>query len=175
MSMSQDPTVRVWDPLVRLFHWSLVAAIAVAWIAEEGEWLHRKAGYVALGLVGFRVVWGLIGPRHARFSDFLRGPFTALRYLMDEITGRARRHIGHNPAGGAMVIALILDVAATGFTGWLSTTDAYFGVDWVSETHEVLANLMLVLIGLHLAGVLLASLRHGENLARAMVTGRKRA
>lgn len=175
MTQTSEKTVKVWDPLVRLFHWSLVGAIAVAWLAEEGEWLHRKAGYVALGLVGFRILWGLIGTRHARFANFVQSPLAALRYLLDEMRGAGRRHIGHNPAGGVMIVALILDVAATGFTGWLSTSDAFFGVDWVGEVHEVLANLMLALIGLHLAGVLFSSLRHGENLARAMITGRKRA
>ncbi|MCF4165552.1 cytochrome b/b6 domain-containing protein [Zavarzinia compransoris] len=175
MTSTSPKTVKVWDPLVRLFHWSLVGAIALAWLVEEGEWLHRRAGYVALGLVAFRIVWGLIGPRHARFANFVKSPFTALRYLFDEMRGAGQRHIGHNPAGGVMIVALILDVAATGLTGWLSTTDAFFGVDWMGGAHEIFANLMLALIGLHLAGVLFSSLRHGENLARAMITGRKRA
>ena len=175
MTEAKERTVSVWDPFVRLFHWSLVAAIATAWLVEEGELVHRYAGYVAGGLVTARILWGFVGTKYARFSQFIRSPFAALRYLREEATGRGQRYIGHNPAGAAMIIALILLTLGTGFTGWLSTTEAYFGVDWVGEVHEVLANLMLASIILHVAGVIFSSLRHGENLVRAMITGRKRA
>lgn len=169
-------TVRVWDPLVRLFHWSLVVAFVVAWLTgDELDRVHEIAGYTIAGLVGFRVVWGLLGPVHARFTDFVYRPSTVFGYLIDTIRFRAKRHLGHNPAGGAMVIALLVMLAATAGTGILMTTDAYWGVEWVEEVHEVAANLMLVLVGLHLAGVFVASVEHRENLVRAMFTGRKRA
>lgn len=166
-------SVSVWDPLLRLFHWSLVGSIAIAWFSEEGEALHRWAGYVALGLITFRLVWGLVGPRHARFADFVRSPFTALAYLVDEIKGRGRRYLGHNPAGGVMVVVLLVMIAVTGVSGWLSTTDRFFGDDLMSEIHEVSANLLLACVVLHVLGVIFSSLMHKENLVRAMVTGRK--
>lgn len=169
-------TVKVWDPLVRLFHWSLVASFAVAWItADEWDDLHIWAGYAAAGLIAFRLVWGLIGPRYARFTQFLRAPGTVAAYLKDLAGGRERRYLGHNPAGAAMILALIVSLAALCLTGWMYTLDTFWGEEWVEELHEVLANLLLVLVGLHVAGVVLASLKHHENLVRAMITGRKRA
>lgn len=169
-------TVKVWDPLVRVFHWSLVLSFAVAWIsADEWKDLHEWAGYAAGALIAFRLVWGLVGPRYARFSQFVRKPSTVAGYLKDMGKGHERRYIGHNPAGGLMILALIASMAGLALTGWMTTTDAYWGVAWVKETHETLANLMLALVGLHVAGAVLASLRHGENLVRAMLTGRKRA
>lgn len=169
-------TVKVWDPLVRIFHWSLVASFAVAWItADEWDDLHIWAGYAAAALIAFRLVWGLIGPRYARFTQFLRAPGTVAAYLKDLAGGRERRYLGHNPAGAAMVLALIVSLAALCLTGWMYTLDMFWGEEWVEELHEILANLLLVLVGLHVAGVVLASLKHHENLVRAMITGRKRA
>lgn len=171
-----NASVRVWDPLVRFFHWSLVASFAVAWIsADEWDDLHIWAGYAAGALIAFRLVWGLLGPRYARFGQFVRSPGAVAAYLKDIVSGRERRYLGHNPAGGAMILALILSLAALCLTGWMYTLDMFWGVEWVEETHEVLANLLLVLVALHLAGVVLASLKHQENLVRAMITGRKRA
>lgn len=169
-------TVKIWDPLVRVFHWGLVASFAMAWIsAEEWDDLHYWAGYMAGALIAFRLVWGLIGPRYARFTQFVKSPAAVAGYLGDMIKGRERRHLGHNPAGGLMILALIFTMAALSFTGWLSTTDAYWGVEWVEEVHETLANVLLALVGLHVLGVIAASLRHRENLVRAMLTGRKKA
>ena len=175
-AMHEPATVKVWDPLVRLFHWSLVASFAVAWIsADEWDDLHNWAGYAAAALIAFRLLWGLIGPRYARFSQFVRSPGAVAAYLRDLLAGREARHLGHNPAGGVMILLLIAGLAALCLTGWMQTVDAFWGEDWVEEVHEVLANLLLVLVGLHVAGVALASLKHRENLVRAMVTGRKRA
>lgn len=167
--------VRVWDLAVRLFHWSLVASFAVAWISGD-DWrdLHLWAGYAAAALVAFRLAWGLAGTRYARFRQFVRPPRVVVAYLRDLLAGREARYLGHNPAGGAMIVALLAALAGLCLTGWLQTTDAYWGVEWVEETHELLANLLLVLVGLHVLGVLLASLRHRENLVRALLTGRKR-
>lgn len=170
-----DRTVRVWDPFVRVFHWSQAALIAVAWLTEDGpKTLHQTAGYIIAGMLALRVVWGFVGPRHARFSDFVRGPSTVLGYLRAMVAGREPRYLGHNPAGGAMVVALLLTVAGTAMTGWLQTTDAFWGSSVMEEIHQTLASLILVLVAAHLAGVTLASMRHDENLARSMVDGRKR-
>ncbi|MCP5150303.1 MAG: cytochrome b/b6 domain-containing protein [Ectothiorhodospiraceae bacterium] len=168
--------VKVWDPLVRIGHWTLVAAFAIAWLtAEELDRVHEWAGYVVLGYVAVRLAWGFVGGRHARFADFVRGPGVVLGYLVDTARLRARRHLGHNPAGGAMILALLAGLAITGLTGFAMTTDAFWGVEWVEEVHEGAAEATLVLVVLHVLGVLVASLEHGENLVRAMVTGRKRA
>ena len=169
-------TVRVWDPLLRIFHWSLVASFALAWIsADEWDDLHVWAGYAAAALLGFRLAWGLIGPRYARFAQFLRPPGAVAGYLGELLSGRERRYLGHNPAGGVMVLLLMVCLAALCLTGWMYTLDLFWGDDWVEELHEALANLLLVLVGLHVAGVAMASLKHHENLVRAMITGRKRA
>ena len=174
--MAQEQTLQVWDRAVRLFHWSLVVSFAVAWLtAEEWDDLHEWAGYAAGALIGFRLIWGLIGPRYARFSQFLRAPGAVLAYLGGMARGREPRHLGHNPAGAAMIVALLLTMAGTVTTGWMATLDAFWGVAWVERSHGLLADGMLVLVGLHLGGVVLASLRHHENLVRAMLTGRKRA
>ena len=110
--------VRVWDPFVRLFHWGLASAVLTAFVTEdELLGLHTWAGYTVLALIGGRLVWGLIGPRHARWSDFVRGPRAILAYLGDVRHGRAARHLGHNPAGAAMVVALLAGVTATAVTG----------------------------------------------------------
>lgn len=173
--MNQE-TVKVWDPLVRLFHWSLAVSYTLAWLtAEELDTVHEWAGYVIAGLLVFRLLWGLAGSKYARFGQCVRSPGTIVGYLKAVIQGKEPRYIGHNPAGGLMIIVLIMALAGTALTGWMQTLDAYWGVEWVEEGHEALANLTLLLVALHIAGVVLASFRHRENLARAMVIGRKRA
>jgi cytochrome b len=167
-------TVRVWDPVVRLSHWSLVAAFIIAWATgDELQGLHEVAGYMIAALLVIRALWGFIGTTHACFSDFVCRPSTVIRYLIDTARLRAKRYVGHNPAGGAMVIALLVMLAMTCATGIMMTTDAYWGAEWVEEVHELTANLTVVLVGLHLAGVFLASVEHRENLVKAMITGRK--
>lgn len=169
-------TVRVWDPLVRLFHWSLVGLFAFAFLTgDEWQQPHEVAGYIIAGLIGFRVIWGLVGSRYARFSNFLCGPSAVAGFLGGTVRMKAPRYLGHNPAGGLMVIALLLVLFAISITGFMMTTDSYWGVEWVEELHEASAFAALALIGLHVAGVIVASFEHGENLVRAMVTGRKRA
>lgn len=118
MTMNSETEVKVWDPLVRLFHWSLVAAFTIAYVTED-EWqdLHVWAGYIVAGLVAFRIVWGLVGPKYARFSDFVFSPAATLAYLKEMVNLRAKRYIGHNPAGGAMVLALLLSLGATTLSG----------------------------------------------------------
>lgn len=169
-------TVRVWDPLVRIFHWSLVGLFAFAFLTGD-EWQkpHETAGYIIAGLIAFRVIWGFAGSRHARFSSFIYRPSTVAGFLTDTVRMKARRYLGHNPAGGLMVIGLLLAIAVISLSGWMMTTNAYWGVEWVEELHEAAAFAALGLVALHVGGVIVASFEHGENLVRAMVTGRKRA
>jgi cytochrome b len=182
--------VNVWDPLVRAFHWTLAACFALAYLTEDDLLsIHVWAGYAIFGLLSFRIVWGLIGPRHARWTDFIKEPSEIIAYLRKMAHSKAEHYIGHNPAGGAMVIALIASLAVTGFTGlvvyggqelsgplapWLGAIPE----EWshvLEEVHEFTANLTLVLVFLHVIGVVLASIQHRENLVKAMVTGKKRS
>jgi cytochrome b len=206
---AETSKIKVWDPLVRFGHWALVAAFAVAYVTgeEEGEAseLHEWAGYIVGGIVVLRIVWGLVGPRYARFSDFVTGPVASARYLIDLISGHAKRYVGHSPAGGAMVVALLLCLAGTVVTGLMAEQgeaktlpgQGRAGIvaqafadehkegragrrgeeheSAIGEAHAALANITLGLIALHVLGVLLASFAHRENLARAMITGEKRA
>ncbi|HSG57515.1 MAG TPA: cytochrome b/b6 domain-containing protein [Paracoccaceae bacterium] len=168
--------VRVWDPLIRVFHWGLVTSFAVAWVsAEYWDDLHETAGYVAASLIAVRLVWGLVGPRYARFTQLIKGSKAITGYIRAMIDGSERRYIGHNPAGAAMIVLLILGMLGTAGSGWMMTLPEYSHVRWVKDLHEVMANGMLFLVALHVGGVVLASWRHGENLARAMVTGRKKS
>lgn len=179
MSLSSRPAdahVPVWDLFVRVFHWSLVASVVAAWLTHEvGRDVHVPIGYVSLALVAARAVWGLVGSRYARFRDFVKGPGTVLAYLADLARGTERRYLGHNPAGGAMIVALLLMLVAVGVSGWMGTTETYWGEEWVEQLHEALAYGLLGLVALHLVGVVVASRRHRENLAAAMLSGRKRA
>lgn len=175
VSTSDTGTLRVWDPLVRLFHWSLVAAFAAAWVtADEWERAHEIVGYAVIALLAVRLMWGFVGTRHARFADFVRGPTEVIAYLKDTAARRARRYIGHNPAGGAMVVAMLVMLAAVCGTGLMLTT-TFSEVKWVEELHEASAYALLALVVVHVLGVVVASLEHHENLVRAMITGRKRA
>ncbi|MBJ6125617.1 cytochrome b/b6 domain-containing protein [Microvirga splendida] len=173
---SQTKTVRVWDPFVRIFHWSLVGLFALAFVTgDEIEWLHIRIGYAIAALVALRIVWGFIGTRHARFGDFVRSPSEIAIYSAQVLRLRAPRHLGHNPAGGAMVVALLVMIAGIAATGFAMTTDAFWGSQWVEDLHEGLVYATIGLIILHVAGVVFSSLEHGENLVKAMITGRKRA
>ncbi|WP_058553449.1 cytochrome b/b6 domain-containing protein [Thiohalocapsa sp. ML1] len=188
-SQSDASRVRVWDLLVRIFHWSLVGGFATAFIVEDDLLgVHVWAGYLVLTLIAVRLVWGVIGTRHARFTDFVRGPRQVLGYIRDALRLKAPRYLGHNPAGGAMVVALLLLVGLTGLSGMalygaqelsgplaplMAGTSAATG-EVLEETHEVLANLTLGFIVLHVAGVLFSSLAHRENLVGGMLSGRKR-
>jgi cytochrome b len=167
--------VRVWDPFVRAFHWSLVTLFAIAFVTgDESEDIHLAAGYAIAALVALRIVWGFVGPRFARFSDFVRGPAAVFEFVKASLRLRAPRYLGHNPAGGAMVVLLIAMLIGLTVTGHLMTTDAYWGSEAMEDAHEVLGNITLGLVALHVAGVVIASLEHGENLVRAMFTGLKR-
>ena len=171
-------TVKVWDLFVRLFHWSLVASFAVAFLSGEERDLrtvHYWAGYAAAALVALRIVWGVVGTHYARFTQFVQGPRTVLSYVKAVVSGREARYLGHNPAGGAMVMLLLLSILGVSLTGHLLTTDTFWGSKAMEEVHEVLANGMLGLVAFHIGGVIIESLRHHESSVRAMITGTKRA
>ena len=163
--------MKVWDPFLRAAHWCLVAAIAAAWFTSKA--LHEWLGYAALGIVALRVVWGGIGPHYARFRQFVPGPAATLAYARAVAARADPRYLGHNPLGGWMIVALLGTVALTCASGWLSVTDRFWGVAWVQDTHALLADMLVALAALHVGGVVYSSLRHRENLPRAMVTGCK--
>jgi cytochrome b len=176
LDASDKERIRVWDPLVRLFHWSLALSFAIAWLsANSWDKLHMWAGYAAGALVLSRVAWGVVGTPYARFSQFVRPPLSVLTYLKELARGGERRYLGHNPAGGMMVVALMVAMTMTAASGWALTTDAFWGVVWMQRLHDGLAHALLLMVCAHLAGVILASLRHRENLVAAMIDGRKRA
>jgi cytochrome b len=206
--------IRVWDPLVRVFHWSLVATFTLAYFTGEEESLvHVYAGYVVAGLLAFRVVWGFVGTRYARFSNFLYSPRRTVQYLKGLFSGTPEHFTGHNPAGGWMIIMLLVSLLLTSYTGLKVygleghgpladggleiglVTTAYADDDedeehgeheghedgeeeseaeefW-EEVHEFFANFTVLLVLVHVAGVIVASRQHRENLVRAMITGNK--
>ena len=168
------PAVLVWDAPVRVFHWLMVLSFAGAFLTAESErWrlLHVTLGYTMAGLVGFRIVWGLLGSRYARFSSFVRGPAAVARYVRSLLAGRPEHHVGHNPAGALAILALLGLTLAIGASGWGVYNDV--GGEWIEDLHEGAANLMLAVVGVHVAGVLLGSWLHRENLVGSMISGRK--
>ena len=169
------PSFKVWDPLVRAAHWLLAASIVAAWLTREGwgVW-HEWIGYGTLFLAAGRMVWGWLGPCYARLSQFVHGPAATLRYARRVSRATEPRHVGHNPLGAWMILALLTVTGLTGLSGWIYTTDQYWGDERVEALHEALAIALLVLAALHVAGVITASLRHRENLVGAMIHGRKR-
>jgi cytochrome b len=168
--------VRVWDPLVRVLHWSLVLAVTLSWLGTFAiAGVHQGAGYVALAIVLLRLLWGAIGSHCARFTQFVRGPRATWAYLMAVLQRRERRHLGHNPLGACMVLALLANVAGLALSGWLYTTDRFWGDATVEAWHVALAWTLLALVLLHLAGVLFTCLRQRENLVAAMFSGDKAA
>jgi len=213
---TRNDTTRVWDPIVRIGHWTLVIAFFTAYLTED-DFLtqHVWAGYVVGIVVSVRLLWGIVGTKHARFMDFVKSPAVTLRYIGELATNRAKRYIGHNPAAGAMVVALLISLSGTVITGlmvyaleedagplagWVAdysapmSLPAHSGVAYADigehepddvhedstfekfweEAHEIFANITLLLVGLHIAGVLFSSYAHKENLIRGMITGRKR-
>lgn len=166
----------VWDRAVRALHWTLVLTVAVAWLSLWwGYGLHQPAGYMALAAVGLRLVWGWRGSRHARFSQFVRGPRATFDYAKTVLRHRDARHVGHNPLGAWMVVALLGGVGLTALTGVLMTTDWFWGDERMELLHRACAWTVTALVPAHVAGVLFTAWRHRENLVRAMFDGRKRA
>lgn len=167
--------MRVWDPVVRLLHWGLALAVAVAWFSgEETLARHEWAGHGAMLAVVLRTIWGFVGTPHACFADFVRAPRVVRVYAVAIRRHVEARHLGHNPLGGWMIVALMATVMATGLTGWMYTLDAFWGLAWLEWTHRALAWGLVGMVLMHVAGVVFSSLRHRENLLLAMLTGRKR-
>lgn len=168
-------TLMVWDPLVRLFHWTVVAGCVVnSFVFEDGKTVHRYVGYVVAGALAIRILWGFVGTAHARFTDFVPGPARLIAYLRAMLAGREPRHVGHNPAASVMILTLMALLAAVSLTGWMLTLDAYFGEEWLEDLHELIANAILGLAVIHVLAAIYESMRHRENLILAMITGRKR-
>lgn len=166
--------IKVWDPLVRVFHWSLVAGfVANAFFTRAGKDVHQWVGYAVAGLIVLRLVWGVVGTRHARFADFLPTPAALFGQMQDMATGRRRVHAGHSPLGALMIFNLLLSMAAIAVTGYMMTTVAFFGVEWVEEAHEALVTWAELSIVVHVLAVVVESRRLGVNLPKAMVTGYK--
>ncbi len=190
MKNTDIDSVRVWDPLVRYFHWSLVAGFTIAYFSgEDFITLHSWVGYFILTLIAIRIVWGFVGSQHARFNDFVYRPATIKQFMKDTIRAKAKRYLGHNPAGGAMVILLMLSILITGFTGmmvlgaedqagplafWFNGGSDVWG-EVAEDTHEFFANFTVFLVMLHVTGVFIESLIHKENLVSSMITGYKNA
>ncbi|MGY8872147.1 MAG: cytochrome b/b6 domain-containing protein [Pseudomonadales bacterium] len=177
--------VKVWDPFVRIFHWSLVLFFVAAYLSEDDfEMIHIYAGYAVSILVVFRLLWGFIGPKYACFSNFVKSPSDTISYLKSLLIGSPKHYVGHNPAGGMMVVALLVSLAITGFSGVVllgiegggpmaGSFVANFNEDWVEELHEFFANTSVLLVVLHVVGVMASSMLHRENLIRSMFTGVK--
>ncbi len=168
--------ILVWDAPVRVFHWLMVASFAGAWLTAESErWrmVHVTLGYTMGGLVAFRILWGLVGTRHARFASFVRGPAVVLRYIRGILRGEPEHHTGHNPAGALAILALLGLTLAITASGWASFNE--IGGRWPEKVHEMLASLMLAIAAAHVAGALFTSWQHRENLIGAMISGRKTA
>jgi cytochrome b len=166
--------VRVWDAFVRLFHWSLVAAFAAnALVIDDDTKLHQWVGYTVVALVLARVLWGLVGTRYARFASFppsLRGSLGQLREMA---SGHTAPHVGHTPLGALMIYNLLVTLLVIGLSGYLMTTDMFWGVEWPEDLHEVAIAWAEISVALHIAAVVFESLRTRVNLPRAMVTGYK--
>ena len=166
--------VLIWDLPTRVFHWLLAASFLGAFVTAESERfrdVHVALGYTMLGLIGFRLLWGVIGTRYARFGSFAFGPRSVVRYVKSLFTRSPQHHPGHNPAGSWAIYALLALAVVTGLTGYAAYND--IGGDWGEELHEAIANAMLAVVFVHIAGVVVSSLIHRENLARAMISGYK--
>ena len=166
--------ILVWDLPVRLGHWLMVGGFALTWLTGDSETfrlVHVIAGATVLAVATFRLPWGFIGSRYARFVDFVHGPATVKDYALSLLRLQPNHHVGHNPAGGWAIVALLGLALLTGISGWATYNE--LAGHWLEELHEGLASAMLTVVIVHVAGVVSGSLVHGENLVRAMLTGRK--
>lgn len=199
--MKASNQVKVWDIAVRVFHWSLALLFLISYLTGDDESdLHVYSGYAIIGLLAFRIIWGLIGTKYARFSNFVYGKDVTVEYAKSMLAFKPKRYIGHNPLGGWMIIALLLSLIATTWSGLavygskghgplagnfdivissaMADDDEHEhgsdgGDDFLEEVHEFFANFTLFLVLVHIGGVLVSSLMHRENLVRSMITGLK--
>ncbi|MNG83773.1 hypothetical protein D3C76_373560 [compost metagenome] len=170
------PTVKLWDPLLRLCHWSFaIVFIANYFFNEEGEDWHQWLGYYALGCVVVRVVWGFVGPPSARWTDFWPTPTRLADHARALVGGQPYHRLGHTPIGALAMLLMLVSIAGLGLTGWASQeVDALWGVDWPMDLHSFLADALLVLVCVHVLAAIVESVRHRENLPLSMITGRRR-
>lgn len=172
--MKIKQAILVWDVPTRVFHWLLVICFSGAWLTSESERLqmiHYAFGYSAVALVLFRLVWGFIGTKYARFTQFLRGPKEMVGHLRGVLDGQQHITPGHNPVGGIVMVGLMLLILLIGLTGYWSVKE--FLGSFMGEAHEAIASLALALVVIHIAAALIMSLLQKENLVRAMVNGKK--
>lgn len=166
--------ILVWDSPTRIFHWILVFCFAGAMVTQDMERLrlvHNTFGYTMLGLVGFRLVWGLIGTRYARFSSFMPSPQRVMDYLRSLIRRHPMHTVGHNPIGALGIVAMLILTIGVGVSGVF--LDQEIAKELFEEVHEMLANLLFVIVGIHVVGVIVSSMIHKENLVGAMISGYK--
>lgn len=174
--MADNTRIRVWDPLVRLVHWALVAGVAVnLWLTEEGGDIHQWVGYALVALIVVRILWGFIGPWSARWRSF----WPTVSRLQCVLRGRDSKieqtGITHTPLGAIMMLVLLGLILGLGLTGYMmEETDRFWGVGWVEETHELMANTILFLVPLHVLGAVVESLKQGDNLIASMLHGYRR-
>ena len=173
--MSNKQNILIWDVPTRVFHWLLVLCFAGAWLTSESERLqmiHYAFGYSACALVLFRLVWGLIGTKYARFSQFIKAPSEIIGHLKGLLSGHEHSSPGHNPVGGLVMLGLMLAILVIGLTGYFSIKE--FLGNLMSEAHEAIASLTLGLVIIHVVAAIVMSLLQKENLVKAMVDGRKK-
>lgn len=166
--------IKVWDPAVRLFHWALVAGFGLnALILDDESDMHIWIGYAVVVLIALRVIWGIVGKGHARFADFPPSLSGAAEQMSEIATGRRHIHLGHTPLGALMIYNLLFSIALVGLSGYLMTTDMFWGLEWPEELHELSVGWTEVSVVAHVAAVIFESKRTRVNLPRAMVTGYK--
>jgi cytochrome b len=167
-------SIYVWDQFIRFFHWSLVSCVLLDYfVIDDGEVVHQWLGYVACVLVLARIVWGFVGSKYARFSDFFPTPSRVLKHLRHIIYGEQDMHIGHNPLGAIMMFALVALVLALGVTGFMQSLDAYWGEEWLMDLHNTMANILIILACMHVLAAIAMSFIERTNLIKAMITGVK--
>ncbi|MGB7262735.1 MAG: cytochrome b/b6 domain-containing protein [Albidovulum sp.] len=167
-------TVKVWDPFVRLFHWSLVIGVTANALLNDPEGqAHEVIGLSIAALLGARILWGFVGPRYARFASFKPSISASAGQMSEMATGRRHAHVGHSPLGGLMIYNLIVTLLVITGTGYMMTTVAFFGLKWVKELHEIAVTWVEISAAAHIAAVLFESRRLGINLPKSMLTGYK--
>ncbi|MGZ3769794.1 MAG: cytochrome b/b6 domain-containing protein [Bdellovibrio sp.] len=167
--------IKVWDIYIRFYHWVLVALVFANFLfTEEGEKAHELVGYAAVFLVLIRLVWGFTGSPYARFREFFPYPSKVINYVQKTLSGENPRTLGHNPLASIMMLTMLALILLLGLSGWLMSTDIFFGSDFMEEAHEAFANLLMACVGLHAVAAIFDSYRHRENLALSMITGYKR-
>lgn len=167
--------ILVWDRFVRGFHWALVSCVLIDYfVIDDGETVHQWLGYTASALVLARVVWGFVGSRYARFGDFFPTPARLKRHLQALLSGRPEHVVGHNPLGALMMLALMALVLSLGLTGFLQTTDRFWGEEWLQDLHEQIGHVLIACAGLHAAAALMVGRLERTRLVRAMFTGIKK-